>query len=247
MQTWASKGLHHSETKPRPLSYWEKYLWVKGRNKTSLVRDVNTGQKSFGRWPRTPSPFPWGDDIVTPQEGLLSKKLLMEATPWDHPEMVQTTWVDVLCRDVCGIQGRVVWGLHKSQHSCRRTSREQPTWGHISTNLLPNGGNQEQGARSSSLATCPKWAGLGAPRSGWGGLVFLFIMTLRAGQVSEGNEKRKSTGLLEEINKSIILFNFDVMICLENSRGSIRRKPAKTHKRFWKYNQMRDTDTVNHK
>ena len=67
---------------------------------------------------------------------------------------------------------------------------------------------------------------------GWGGLVFLFIMTLRAGQVSEGNEKRKSTGLLEEINKSIIIFNFDVMICLENSRESIRRKPAKTHKRF---------------
>ena len=109
---------------------------------------------------------------VTPQEGLLPKELLVEATPRDHPEMVRTTWVDVLCRDVCGIQGRVVWGLHKSQHSCRRTSGEQPTWGRISTNLLPNGGNQEQGARRSSLAPCPKWAGLGAPRSwmGWTGL-----------------------------------------------------------------------------
>lgn len=45
-----------------------EYLWVKGGNKTSLVRDVDPGHRSFETWPRTPSPFPWGDDVVTPQE-----------------------------------------------------------------------------------------------------------------------------------------------------------------------------------
>lgn len=136
--------------------------------KPSLVRNSNPGHGSFERWPRTPSPFLWGEDVVTPQEVLLPREVLVKATLGDHPEMVQSAWVDVLCREVCGIQGRVAWGLHKSQHSCRRTSAEQLTWGHISTNLLPNRGNHKEGARRSSRATCSKWAGLGAPRSRWG-------------------------------------------------------------------------------
>lgn len=65
-----------------------EYLWVKGGNKTSLVRDVDPGHRSFERWPRTPSPFPWGDDVVTPQEVLLPREVLVEATLQDHPEMV---------------------------------------------------------------------------------------------------------------------------------------------------------------
>ena len=108
-------------------NYSSGFLWVKGGNKASLVRDANPGHGSFGRWPRTPSPFLWGEDVVTPQEVLLPREVLVEATLGDHPEMVQSARVDVLCREVCGIQGRVAWGLRKPQHSCRRTSAEQLT------------------------------------------------------------------------------------------------------------------------
>lgn len=151
IQKWTSEGLHHSETKPHPPKW----------GKITLLNTFGSKEEIKPAWSEM-----WTLDTEASRRGPGHQALSRGVMTWSPHRSAAAqgglgggntagpprdgTWADVLCREVCGIQGRAAWGLHKSQHSCRRTSAEQLTWGHISTNLLPNGGNQEEGVRRSS-------------------------------------------------------------------------------------------------